>query len=199
MATQNAPSQPQPIPVVNEVDPKLFEEKFGLGVWHALSQWSALTKAVQEGWGGGNTSEKRDWFAGAIADQLLKDPTTPGDEIQFMLLDVMSAEFDVDVEDDSEETVVANILKVWKECTEGIFATVDEWQRLWTERQGREEIVKGEVEDREEEADSDEYNSDDDDVNMDEAPALIHATKKDPRVPEIDEDGFEKVVSKKKR
>ena len=39
-----------------------------------LSNWSALCLAVQNSWGGPESAEKRDWFAGAVSDLIASKP-----------------------------------------------------------------------------------------------------------------------------
>jgi pre-rRNA-processing protein TSR2 len=44
------------------------QETFEQGVALALHLWPALTLAVQNNWGGPDSSDKRDWFAGVIVE-----------------------------------------------------------------------------------------------------------------------------------
>ncbi|AEO64101.1 uncharacterized protein THITE_2109881 [Thermothielavioides terrestris NRRL 8126] len=48
--------------------PATCQSNFEQGVALALHLWPALTLAVQNNWGGPDSSDKRDWFAGAIVD-----------------------------------------------------------------------------------------------------------------------------------
>ncbi|KAL2130305.1 hypothetical protein VTI74DRAFT_6655 [Chaetomium olivicolor] len=48
--------------------PALCQSNFEQGVAFSLHLWPALTLAVQNNWGGPDSSDKRDWFAGAIVD-----------------------------------------------------------------------------------------------------------------------------------
>ncbi|KAL2260938.1 hypothetical protein VTK26DRAFT_4922 [Humicola hyalothermophila] len=48
--------------------PAICQNNFEQGVALALHLWPALTLAVQNNWGGPESSDKRDWFAGAIVD-----------------------------------------------------------------------------------------------------------------------------------
>ena len=87
-----------------------------LGVAYILNSWPALTLAVSSQWGGPNSSEKRDWLCGAIADmfppldQTLINSVNPTGEdngepddydVEETLAQVMQDEFEVSVEDDS--------------------------------------------------------------------------------------------------
>ncbi|KAK4234875.1 Pre-rRNA-processing protein TSR2-domain-containing protein [Achaetomium macrosporum] len=48
--------------------PATCQETFEQGVALALHLWPALTLAVQNNWGGPESSDKRDWFAGVIVE-----------------------------------------------------------------------------------------------------------------------------------
>lgn len=105
------------------------------------------------------------------------------------------------LEDETEVQVAKNIMQIRQETLEGDFSTVTELQQKWTERKGK-EVGTGRVrvEEREQEGDwdsVDEESDEDEDVDMEDAPALI-APK--PKVePEVDEEGFTKVVGKKRK
>lgn len=110
----------------------------------------------------------------------------------------MEDEFGVRLEDETEVAVARSIMKIRGECMKGDFGTVDELQRKWEERKGK-EVATGDVrvEERvvEDDGDSvDEESGSDSDVEMGDAPA---PKPKEKREPEIDEDGFEKVVRRK--
>ncbi|KAL2017163.1 hypothetical protein VTK56DRAFT_2532 [Thermocarpiscus australiensis] len=49
-------------------DPATCQANFEQGVALALHLWPALTLAVQNSWGGPDSSDKRDWFAGAVVE-----------------------------------------------------------------------------------------------------------------------------------
>ena len=44
------------------------QANFEQGVAFALHLWPALTLSVQNNWGGADSADKRDWFAGAVVD-----------------------------------------------------------------------------------------------------------------------------------
>ncbi|KAI0477837.1 Pre-rRNA-processing protein TSR2-domain-containing protein [Xylariaceae sp. FL0804] len=48
--------------------PELRQSQFEQGVAIALHLWPALTIAVQNGWGGPDGADKRDWLAGVVVD-----------------------------------------------------------------------------------------------------------------------------------
>ncbi|QDS72227.1 hypothetical protein FKW77_005521 [Venturia effusa] len=179
------------------------QEKFELGVWLALSRWQALDVAVQNLWGGPDSADKRDWFAGAVVE-LFTDPTqsTPEQEdVEERLLQVMQDEFEVAVEDGTSTIVAARVVAMWEETGEGNFSNVDRLHAEYQERRNRQaqpvSVRNVEPEEASEDGDSVDDESDDEDVEMGDAPALVPARER--ILPVVDEDGFTQVVSKKKR
>lgn len=161
---------------------------------------------MQNGWGGPNSSEKRDWFAGAIAELLDATPDADVEYLEEFLLQVMNDEFDANLEDESAEEMAARIVGLRKVTAQGDFAMVDEMYARWQERQRRGGVdvamtfVEGreEQEETDEESDDEEWNGIEEDMEMGEAPELVKVPKEKPP-PEVDEEGFMKVVGKKKR
>ncbi|KAL8733821.1 MAG: hypothetical protein Q9181_003422 [Wetmoreana brouardii] len=185
-----------------------INQKFDLSIALTLSTWPCLTLAVQNSWGGPLSSEKRDWFAGAISDLFATTPnpdtTIDVEYLEEFILNIMNDEFEVNVEDESGAEIAAKIVGLRKLCVQGDFGMVDEMYAKWVERQGRGEdrvrfqMVEGpEDEDDEEEWDTDEVEGDGD-VEMDEAPPLVREPK-EKVVPKVDEEGFTEVVSRKRR
>lgn len=179
------------------------QDKFDLGIWHALFNWNNLTVAVQNQWGGPDSSDKRDWLAGQISELFAAEPLTDQEDVEVVLLQVLEDEFGVRVEDETEVAVAREIVAIRKEIGEGNTTMVDALQKKWEERKGK-EIATGSVNVKETnqdfEGDSvDEETDEDEDVDMDDAPALVPAKPKSKPEPEIDEDGFTTVVGKKKR
>jgi len=75
--------------------------KWELGVSLILDNWDVLTEAVNNLWGGEDSSGKRDWLAGAIVEMFVGRPETDEYDIEETLLQVMEDEFSVCLEDDS--------------------------------------------------------------------------------------------------
>ena len=171
----------------------------------SLSTWPALTLAVQNLWGGPDSSEKRDWFAGAISDLLEDTPDADVGYLEEFMLQVMIDEFDVNVDDDSAEEVAANILELRQMTRRGDFKAVDEMEAHWKEKQMkggdqvRMKLVEGGPEGDETDWDSDDSHEDTNgDVEMDDAPDMVYVEKPKPP-PQVDEEGFTKVVGRRKR
>ncbi|KAF7185731.1 Pre-rRNA-processing protein TSR2 [Pseudocercospora fuligena] len=105
---------------------------FDNSIWYLLDLWQPLSIAVENGWGGGNSADKRDWFAGAVSEflnqpQYINPP--PGtvltfadmqEDLEVFLLQIMQDEFDCNIEDESEVEVANSILKVRKAMTESL-------------------------------------------------------------------------------
>jgi len=181
--------------------PEHFESKFDLGIWHSLFKWTALTVAVQNQWGGPESSEKRDWLAGQISERFAAEPLTDMEDVEIMLLQVLEDEFGIRLEDETEVNVAKDIFAIRKELSEGSSTMVDELHQKWEQSKGK-ETTTGSVNVKEvvQEVDSDsdiEESDEDGDVEMGEAPAPAPAKPKP--APEVDEDGFTKVVGKNKR
>ena len=176
--------------------PEQQQKALELGIALTLHTWPTLTLCIQNNFGGPDSRDKRDWFAGAIADLFTNDPQTDQDDVETVLLQVMLDEFEVVVDDDSAWEVAETIMRIKKGCERGNFAEVQEMKRRWDERGGREIEVSGKVVTAEGDDDSEEESSEEEeeDVEMGEAPA-----PREKAPPQIDEDGFETVVSKKKR
>ncbi|CEL05458.1 Putative Pre-rRNA processing protein [Aspergillus calidoustus] len=195
MATQ----QQQPSAATQQ--PQTASSYLDLGVTLAINAWPALTLAVTSSWGGPTSSDKRDWLCGAISEMLVDRPETDAEDLEDVLIQVMNDEFDVVVDDESAGEVAERIMEVRKAVEKGEFEAVRQMWAEWEAKRGqRGSAVAGfrRGEDVEQETDEDESDDDEGDVDMGEAPALVRAPRE--RVePEVDEDGFTKVVGKKKR
>jgi len=177
-----------------------LQAAFDVGIWYHLCLWPALKVAVENGWGGAGSADKRDWFAGAVSDLFTERPDTDQLDLEAVLLQVMQDEFDVNVEDETEVGVASGIMRLRTQIQEGDLSGVEEVKARWEKRKGKKETVNV-VENKTEHDDLDEDEDDDEDeegdVEMNEAPQLAPVREK--QEPEIDEDGFQKVVSKKRR
>lgn len=116
-----------------------------------------------------------------------------------MLLQALEDEFGIRLEDETEVAVARDIMKIRLETQKGEFETVDALQQKWEERKGKEVStgnVQVEVREQEGDWDSVDEETDDEDEEMQDAPLLVPAKPKEKQLPQIDEDGFEKVVRK---
>ncbi|KAJ1959490.1 rRNA accumulation- protein [Dipsacomyces acuminosporus] len=119
------------------------KEAFIEGVDHIFAKWTALELAVQNGWGGRNSQEKRDSMVDEVVnyfDELISKKKKPEpSDIEELLLDIMDEDFNIMLEDNSAIEVAKDLCKVFVECIKGNFATVDKLrdERDALEAQGR--------------------------------------------------------------
>jgi pre-rRNA-processing protein TSR2 len=195
------------------------QSQFEQAVAYALHLWPALTLSVQNNWGGPDSEDKRDWFAGAVVDLFpaftdapAKDSTNNAaaaaaaepdlEDIETILLQVMVDEFEVNVDDDSGMEVATQIFKARTQCAVGQFDEVNSLKQRFLNRKGlKVDQMFKKADDADQDTDWESDDSDDDednqggaDVQMEDAPP---APKEKP-APEVDEDGFT-MVTKKKR
>ncbi|KAJ2385742.1 rRNA accumulation- protein [Coemansia sp. RSA 2559] len=117
-------------PTTDEVKIHPNKEAFIEGVDHVLSKWTALELAVQNGWGGRNTLEKRENMVDEIVEYFdlqvrKKNTTIEPTEVEELLVQVMEEDFSVMLEDQSEKQVARLLCSIFAECRAGNFATVD--------------------------------------------------------------------------
>lgn len=206
MATSQARPGPQPAPTP-QTPAQIKQSQFDLAISLHLHLWSALSTAVANSWGGPDSSGKRDWFAGAISDLFLSRPDTDQEDLECVLLQIMEDEFDIRLEDESEVEVAGDILRMRRWCERGDFSEIEKLQRKWESRRGSagpqvvfqesKELEVGDEEWSDEEEEDGGVELDEDEEMADEAPQL--APVKEKAEPEVDDDGFTKVSTKKKR
>jgi pre-rRNA-processing protein TSR2 len=184
-----------------QATPEQLQSALDHSIWYLLSLWPALHVACTSGWGGPDSADKKDWFAGAISDLLTTRPETDAEDLECFLLQIMQDEFDCNVEDETECEVAGNIMLVRKRLMEErTLAASREVEERYKRRGSMKASVR--VEEVNQDVDDDGEVDDDDDVDMD-APQLVpsiqpKAIKEKPE-PEIDEDGFERVPVRRKR
>ena len=121
----------------------------------------------------------------------------------------MNDEFEIVLEDESAQEIAAKIVGLRKLTLQGNFSMVDNMYARWKERQTRgstavtfQHVERGEDEDDtdwdSEDIEEEEEEVGEEDVDMKDAPALVRALKEKAQ-PEVDEDGFTKVVGKKNK
>ncbi|WWC85978.1 uncharacterized protein L201_000849 [Kwoniella dendrophila CBS 6074] len=201
---------------------------FARGVLSILDLWPALTIAVEEQWGGIESAEKKTWLASTLIDEFeqritllpfngavnptqniqenMVDPNgdlpLDFDEIGDLLHQIMSDEFDANLEDGSIDSVSNDLINLWKtilsstnpnEFIENLEKKVNELKK---QHGGKPKISKGQG-GSESQSEGEDEDSDDEDVNMDEAPQLIdNQQPKERQEPVVDDDGFTLVQKK---
>lgn len=174
-----------------------LETAFDSGIWYALALWPALHVACQNSWGGPDSAEKRDWFAGAVSELFAGRKDTDSEDLEVFLLQIMQDEFECNVEDETEVEVAQTILKLRQTLLEGDLSAFQKLEQRYKNRGQMKADIK--VVDGEVEVDDDEDWEEDDEME-DRAPQVVQAPR-EPRekpIPEVDDDGFTKVVGKKR-
>jgi pre-rRNA-processing protein TSR2 len=178
--------------------PEQLQSAFDHGIWYALSLWPALHIAVQNSWGGADSDEKRDWFAGTVSDLFSDGQETDAEDLEAFLLQIMQDEFDCNVEDDTEVEIVRTILVLRKTLLEGDISAYETLERRWKSR-GMMKVDVQVIDNGDGEADDDD--DEDDEMDEDRAPQGVQQAPREPRERpqvQVDDDGFTKVVSKKR-
>jgi len=207
---------------------------FARGVIALLDLWPALTIAVTEQWGGPDSLAKKTWLASIIIDEFEShatflpspnttaspssstaprvDPTTATkppldhDDLAESLNQVMSDEFEANIEDGSIDAVSADIIRLWRDILSATpEAIVEALERKAGEvRRSGVQATKGgdmvEVDDDEDTSGS--GREDEVDVmEIDETPQPVpRDTEKEERTePVVDDDGFTLVQGKGRR
>lgn len=207
--TQAASSGPTPTPTsTGEATPEQLQTAFDNSIWYLLSLWHPLHVAVTNAWGGPTSEDKRDWFAGHVSEHmstLSSDPallsSTDVEDLECILLQIMQDEFDCNVEDESETIVARDIFVVRKRMLEerSLDAARGVEERWKNRGMMKGSVAVKEIEPEEGDDDAEEWDGIAEDEEMGEAPQLVPAQPKEKAQPEVDDDGFTKVTSKKKR
>ena len=152
-------------------------------------------------------------MAGAVSELITTTPTQVQDasDLEEVLVQVMLDEFEVVVDDGSAGEVAGKVWKGVGVLRKGQVGELETLYELWQQKQGRgvEKINAVRAEDKDgddtdwddDEDSGEEWNgfADASDVDMNDAPALVEGKPKQRAEPEIDEDGFTKVIGKKKK
>ncbi|AOW05456.1 Pre-rRNA-processing protein TSR2-domain-containing protein [Yarrowia lipolytica] len=172
------------------------QARFELGVCMALYNWTDLTTAVDNSWGGSDSEEKREWLVGNIVELFEESTVLDALDIQTRLSQVMEDEFDTVVDDDSDFTTAQLLIQIWMECSQGIFSTVENQYNKYEKSKNTKTSVK--VDDQTTGGDSED--------EEDHAPDLVDGDSemadlgtKEKQGPVIDDDGFEVVQRKGRR
>lgn len=171
-----------------------------MGITLAINSWPAMNLAVQSNWGGPTSADKRDWLCGAISEMLADRPETDAEDLEDVLGQVMNDEFDVVVDDESAAPVAAQIMQMKEQTERGEFGAIQEMWETWQRKlatKGGNSALEG-FRRGEDQGSDDEDDDGEEDEDMGDAPALVSAPREKVE-PEVDEDGFTKVVGKKKR
>jgi len=164
---------------------------FARGVIARLELWPALRIAVEQGWGGPDSSAKRRWLASVLVDAFdTQQPEPDAEYVTLMLAQVLEDEFGASIEDGSVEAVAVDVVRLWGAGEDA----VREWERKADGARTKRVEVREVVDEGGDEEDDEEW-EDEEDEDEDEAPQLLSAAG-DPQQrpsksePVVDEDGF---------
>ncbi|RSH94867.1 hypothetical protein EHS25_004673 [Saitozyma podzolica] len=193
---------------------------FARGVLSLLDLWPALTIAVAEEWGGPESAEKKTWVASTIIDEFetrAKLPADPSaslppnvndsqldhDDLADMLNQMMSDEFEANIEDGSIDLVVGDILRLWRDVltppegsTAEIVIAALETKAGEVRKTGIKATKGAEVEVDSDEESGSGSDEEENGMDVDEAPQLVPRERQEPVV---DDDGFTLVQKGSKR
>lgn len=207
---------------------------FARGVIAILDLWPALTIAVTEQWGGPDSLAKKTWLASIIIDEFEShatflpspnttaspssstaprvDPTTATkppldhDDLADSLNQVMSDEFEANIEDGSIDAVSADIIRLWRDILSATpEAIVEALERKAGEvrRSGVQATKGGDIVEVDDDEDTSGSGREDevDVMEIDETPQPVpRDTEKEERTePVVDDDGFTLVQGKGRR
>jgi pre-rRNA-processing protein TSR2 len=212
MSVANLASRPQPIrPFAtspNAPTPAQIAAKIDLLISVTLHNWPNLTIAIQHDPDSASAKDKRDFLAGAISDLLSTNQVSEAEDLEDVLVQFLYDEFEITVDDKDYSPWEASlrIMTGREKILQGDFSQVDRWYEEWAEKQqtGSGRIAVQRMDDDEaQETDWDEEDGEDEgerkDVEMDEAPQLVEKPKREKLEPEVDKDGFTKVVGRRKK
>ncbi|GHJ88683.1 hypothetical protein NliqN6_5085 [Naganishia liquefaciens] len=206
------------------------------GVDSILDLWPALRLAISEQWAGPDSAQRKvdiqsyiiDVFEDAIRQDHGSveaaaamsasasgahplDSVMDEEELADCLIAAMQEAFDVDLEDDSDQTVARDIIRLWKQLVRGNQDMLHEVEKMAAERAGQRVKARGQdgtqdvdedgnpVEDDGKVEDEDDDDEDQDMEDDSEAPQLVDNKEQPSREPVVDDDGFTLVQKGNKR
>lgn len=192
---------------------------FARGTLARLALWPALRLAVHASWGGPASAEKQRWLASVLVDQfepfILAPPTPtptrtetgtapPPDAfyVEDLLLQIMTDEFDVVLEDDSAAAVAKDIVKLFGAVSAGDETFVKELEAQAVRVEGKMPKYEMGVGSGSESGSGSDWEDDDDEEESEGEPApqlLNHSEPRTSEEPQVDEDGFTLVKKKGRR
>lgn len=171
---------------------------FELAVSLYLWRWPALSLAVENEWGGPDSSEKRDWLAGVLADLFTSSKSEVDvEDVEDVAAQVLSDEFSVVLEDDSAYDVATAICGAWKACQEGRFEGIEALKVQFQNAKPVEKKIAKAKDGDESDSSSGTDAEVDDDQPAGEAMEIDEPVRQKP-APIVDDDGFELVQAKGK-
>ncbi|CDO70311.1 hypothetical protein BN946_scf184370.g12 [Trametes cinnabarina] len=162
-----------------------------------LAYWPALRIAVDQGWGGPESAEKRTWLASVLVDDFEEqDPKPDAEYVEDRLLQVMADEFDANLEDGSAEAVAKDVVALWEQVSVGRTELLVEFEDRADKLRGKKVQVEEAAGDESDWSDES-GDEDEDEARDDQPPRLLDRQSRPPREePDVDADGFITVKGK---
>ncbi|KAG7195731.1 uncharacterized protein KQ657_002114 [Scheffersomyces spartinae] len=177
------------------------QAKFELGVCMAVYKWEELNTAVENSWGGPNSSEKRDWISGIVIE-LFNEKIVDVTLIEETLLYAMVDEFDTEIDNDSALEIGALVIKFYKQVMLQQYGVIESMYHSWVNKKntgdGAPKVVIAADPNNPDVSDEDDDEDDDGNINDDMNDSMdIEPESK--QGPIVDDDGFELVQKKGRR
>ncbi len=120
-ATSAAPTANAATPSpVNSSSATNNRNNFVRGVELIFSRWTALQLAVQNEWGGHDSLEKAKWFEEIIVTHFGREGMKLAvDDVEDYIAQVMTNEFNVEIEDGSLRSIATSLRSLFHECIRG--------------------------------------------------------------------------------
>eukprot|EP00088_Acartia_fossae_P032667 TRINITY_DN33416_c1_g1_i1.p1 TRINITY_DN33416_c1_g1~~TRINITY_DN33416_c1_g1_i1.p1 ORF type:complete len:170 (+),score=28.60 TRINITY_DN33416_c1_g1_i1:41-550(+) len=165
------------------------EVYFGKAIQAIFKNWSGLQLAIQQGAGGHQNLEKEIWLMASSENWFRENPGLLGCEVADFLDEILQREFDLILEDGSLEEVGELLVQYHALCASSSEAEIiEKLQKL-----PRCDLSLCKCEDEEDEKLHRSLNSMQ--ANME----SMEVSEEQPREPEVDEDGFQMVASRRKK
>ncbi|KAI8873059.1 hypothetical protein GQ42DRAFT_153101 [Ramicandelaber brevisporus] len=101
-------------------------EQFEDGIVSLFSFWTALNLAVENEWGGAESSEKREFMVDSFMEYFDEHGTAYEiDDLEEWLVGFMGDCFGIDLEDDSEVEVAKRMAELYSDCVKGDFSQIE--------------------------------------------------------------------------
>lgn len=173
------------------------QARFELGVTMAIHKWEELNIAVDNSWGGPNSSDKRDWISAIVID-LFDEKEVDIQLIEETLLYAMLDEFDTQVDNDSALEIGNLIMQFYKKAMVDDFNDIEELYNKWQIKQQNRQINKVKVQDDPENPSSEDEEDDEDHHHHHQHQPQEDSMDVD-NGPIVDDDGFTLVQNRKGR
>ena len=169
---------------------------FARGVIARLAYWPALRIAVEQGWGGPASAQKRTWLASVLVDEFeaAAGAAPDAEYVEELLLQAVADEFEAVLEDGSAAAVAGDVVRLWAEVGAGEGRLLAEFEERADKLKGTKVEVEEAAGDNSDWEDMSDEEDEEDEGEADEAPQLLKPKEE----PEVDADGFITVKGKGK-